>query len=334
MKPHLPVNYPRLTHNAQVRDNPSLRPRQNINPSKRSPVHLRTSPSRSGSPYKDNLMLATHGPQGAKGNGDSTFVSSLRTNCGLPQNRRYSNQRGFRFGPPEGSIYQSNLALGRTFDISNRRATEPLGLKQTPEQSHLMSQIQPIKQSIPRKFISEHSPNRRTVAPVRSNALKLQDNPSKRIAESLQDLNNSNTSNKSNRSSVKVPRLDLSDITKRENIPYKMNMPAEQLKLKPKPKLQPKPQPLKLLININDDEQDSRLHKFTFQGSIATDKSSFTSSSEVDGVVTSRFQISNGEENMKLGSFCETNLVVAQENARIDVRGSRDKIFITKLRNI
>ena len=332
MKPHLPVSHPRLTCNAQVRDNPSLRTRQNINPSKRSPINFQASPKRSGSPYKDNMMLATQGSQGAKGYSDSTFVSSLRTSGVRSQNRRYSNQRGFRFGQPEGSIYNSSLALGRTFDISNRRATEPLGLKQqTPEQSHLVSQIQPIKQSIPRKFISDHSPNRRTAAPVRSNGLKLKDNPSNRIAESLHELN---TSNKSNRSSVKVPRLDLSDITKRENIPYEMNKPAEKPRPKLQPKSQPKPQPLKVLLNIDEDEQDSRLHKFTFQGSIATDKSSFTSSSEVDGIVTSRFQISNGDENMKLGSFCETNLVVAQENARIDVRGSRDKIFITKLRHI
>lgn len=85
--------------------------------------------------------------------------------------------------------------------------------------------------------------------------------------------------------------------------------------------------PSRYFLNATEPLQVSQANKFTFLGALTTDEGSYD---EENGTQTSRFPENVGDMN-EVNDY-ESNPVVAQENFQIDVKFSKEKNLLTKMR--
>ena len=178
-------------------------------------------------------------------------------------------------------------------------------------------------------------PNMDSLSSRRNSLKPLQETSLFKQVNNMKKLNGRNVSNIAMKKRELTPIKAESEPVYKENIRRTPPLECKNIRIQSPVSPLSSLSPLSPRIEIVDDvtpknSENLRIDKFTFQGTMATHRSSIH---DIEGNCTSRFP--GLMENLEdVGSFCEVNLLVAQEKPGIVIKMSQTKNLISNLRRI
>ncbi len=255
-----------------------------------------------------------HGLRGSGSHSSGYFKNLLRGETFTKPSGRNVSQVQFRYETLSKESYRASPQIPGLENLSSRRGTAPSAY-------HHVSKSMQIQTNRPLKPVSKDYGKKFNGKNIMSNMSNISG-----FAVKKREL-----------TPIKAePEVELeAELISKENVRRTPPLECKNIKiLSPTSTLSPMSPRFEIVDEVTpkngDFDKNLRIDKFTFQGTMTNRSSAY--GYDVEGNCTSRFP-GLFENTDDIGSFCEVNLMVAQEKPGIMIKTSQKKNLMSHLRN-
>jgi len=247
-----------------------------------------------------------HGLRGSGSHSSGYFKNLLRGETFTKPSGRNISQVQFRYETLSKESYRASPVIPGMENLSSRRGTAPSAYHQMTKSLQIQTNrpLKPVSKDYGKKFNGKNISNMSSI-----------------------------TMRKRELTPIKAEPEAETEAFHKENVRRTPPLECKNIKiLSPTSTLSPLSPRFEIVDEVtpknSDLDKNLRIDKFTFQGTMTGRSSAY----DIEGNCTSRFPglFENIED---VGSFCEVNLLVAQEKPGIMLKTSQKKNLLSNLRN-